>query len=482
MRTVEEYSREVEGLRVALNLEQYNQDAGLGYDARRMEDLAARIERLAQTTLETLPQEAFPRLLFWDTVTAARQSAYTRLANEIYRLRTEVVAVEADGERVSLSNWRLFNRAHLRDHALRRRVFDGLMERAETLGPVLEERFALSRQVTAAYGATPLSVYLDDEQVDLDTLRTVVRESASRALGAFRELAGRYSDEILGKPMEYHDDYYVFVNAIHEPLDAAVGRADWAAALNRAYTEMGFDLARISIDGDPRDGKTPSPACYPVQVPADVRVLFQRTSPVADYTGYAHEMGHALHFASIEPQRTFAERYLAPAGVAEVFSTLFETLAAEPAFLGEVVGLPASDVAELRARERFMELYFLVFYGANALFKIRFWSEGLRVADADGVYADLAEACMGLPLPGRYWRTHHVVSLFDVYAPSYLLAKIRVEELKGRLRAEFGERWWASREAGAYVRDRLMAPGASMALGEFSRLDPAAYWRFVGIG
>jgi hypothetical protein len=476
-----EYAQRLEALQIQLNRETFNQGAGLAYDEARMAALSADIERLARMALDSLPASAFPRPLLWDTLLNSRASDYTRLRNTIHRLRAEAVAVTVDGETVNLSNWRLFARRHLRNAEARRRAFDGLMDAAAALTPVLQQRFALSRDLYARYGVTPLDVYLEDEALSLPRLKTLVTTTARAARAPFREAAERYARELLSKPFEYYDDMYVFAGSIYEPFDPQFAAIAFDDHPNATYRRLGFDMSRISIDDEPRPGKHVSPSCWPIDVPRDIRVMYQRTSPSYDYTGYCHEMGHAVHFASIDAARPYHERYLVTDGVAEIFSTLFETLGTDPVYLSEEVGMPADVIAGIRAREQFMEWSFLVFYGANSLFKIRFWEDGLTVGAADAAYGELYADLVGQTIPGRYWQTHHVAGMYDIYAPSYLLAKVRMEELKTRLRADFGEAWWRNPKAGAYLRDVLMAPGRAVDLLMFSRLDEGPYLRSVGL-
>src|SRR5574341_346188 len=148
MKSLEEYQDRQESLEVELNRETYRQYAGLPYDETRMARLSAEIEGLAGEALTAFRAEQFPRPLLYAALFASRASSYTRLDNEIYRLRSEGVRVADDGEDVNLSNWRLFNRRHVREGDRRARVFQALLDRAPVLTPVLAERFALSRDVT----------------------------------------------------------------------------------------------------------------------------------------------------------------------------------------------------------------------------------------------------------------------------------------------------------------------------------------------
>lgn len=459
---------------IAVSEELYKQYAGLPFSDARMAEASGTIGELARKGLVE-HRAKLPPVLLHAMVGASVARERQRLESETYRKRNEEVVVEAAGEKVNLNNVRIFNHRHIGDATLRRRVFDDLMDRAAVLTPTLRERFDLSRRTYGAYGATPLDVYLVEEQIDASTLKKVVRESAERAKPLFSREAEALAPVVLGKPMEYYDDMYVFRHVIYKPIDPKFAGVDFVDLLRRVARNLGFNPDVVHIDGEPREGKYSSPVCFGVRIPGDVRVLYQRTSPFGDYTSFWHEMGHALHFASVEAERSFAERRLIPNGVAEIFSTLFEELSQHPAFLAEDVGLDEATIAELRRRSRFMDLYFLTFYGANSMFKIRFWEENLSMDEADEAYEELTEQFMGLRVPGRYWQTHHIISMSDMYAPSYLLAHIRKSELWRVLEKKFGKTWWRDAEAGEWLREEAMGPGGAIDLAAFSRLDPAPY-------
>jgi hypothetical protein len=470
-------TRQWETREEALSLEYYLQYAGLSASEPRMEQLASEVQGLATEGLAALRREDLPPLLWQALVSNRSARDLTKDQNEVYRLRNEAVKADVAGESVNLNTIRLFNAKHLREPRLRKEAFDALLARASALTPTLEARFRLSGSVWKPFGMTPLDAYLVEEQVTLPQLERTVDAAAREAGPAFRAAAEELGEEILGKGFEYYDDMYVFRHAIYAPVDPHLARVDFVAEFLRLGKRLGFRPEEISIDREAREGKFSSPVCFGVKIPGDVRVLYQRSTPTGDYESFYHEMGHAVHFASVDPRRAFHERRLIQNGVAEIFSTLFEELAMDPVYLEEDLGLPPAAVAELGRRRRFMELYFLVFYGANSMHKIRFWREGLQddFARADKAYAELYERYVGAPMPGIYWQTHHVLSMSDVYAPSYLLANIRKSELIARLRREHGRTWWREPGAGAWLREHAMGPGASIDLNAFSRLDADAY-------
>jgi oligoendopeptidase F len=451
------------------------QYAGLPYEESTMDSASLEIEKIARQILEEFPPEKLPSSLFFALITMAHQSEYTKMENEIYRLRNEAVKVKIGGETVNLSNWRRFNAQHLLDAEKRKRAFDGLMEKASALTPVLDERFALSRKLFATYNLDPLKTYIVEERVSLLKLKELVEGLALKARPLFLELGDRYAREILGKPLEYYDDMYVFRSFIYQPVDPHF-KFDFQEKLLPIYRSLGFDTERILIDGQARPGKHASPVCFAVQVPSDVHVLYQPTSPVSDYMSFSHEMGHALHFSHIDQNRPFWDRYLIANGIAEIFSTLFEGLSITPSFLVEEIDVQKEVALELYRRNQFMQLYFLVFYGVNSMLKIKFWEERLTMEQADKIYAEYAQKYMGLPLPGIYWQTHHVASMFDMYTPSYLLAQIRMEEMVLKLEEQFGKEWWKNSGSGAYIKGHI-TPGGAIDLESFSSLNDEPFWR-----
>ena len=174
MKTIQEFEHRLEQHVVSLEGERAQQYAGLEFSEERMEEAARQIQELSRQALDEIPPEQFSRSLLFSTITSARQSDYTRMENEIYRCRNERVAIQVKGERVSLDNWRRFNRIHLQEPSKRREAFDGLMEKAKALTPLLEERFALSQKLFAPYGLSPLAAYLEKEQVSLARLVELV--------------------------------------------------------------------------------------------------------------------------------------------------------------------------------------------------------------------------------------------------------------------------------------------------------------------
>jgi hypothetical protein len=78
-------------------------------------------------------------------------------------------------------------------------------------------------------------------------------------------------------------------------------------------------------------------------------------------------------------------------------------------------------INKLETRNKFMELYFVVFYTANLLMKLEYWNKNLTVSEACEVYSRLIEEYLGFQMPGEYWLLHHILPESIMYVPSYLL-------------------------------------------------------------
>jgi oligoendopeptidase F len=237
---------------------------------------------------------------------------------------------------------------------------------------------------------------------------------------------------------------------------------------------MRFDVSKIRFDTENRKNKYPSPICFFVHIPNDIRVLYKKESPYFDLQGCFHEVGHAIHANSIDPKNEYWAKYRIPEGITEIFSIFLERLTKNGIYLRSLLSSTNKDfdeiANELKSRNRFMELFFVTFYTANSLMKLEYWSKNLTVEEACDVYSKLINEYLGFEVPGEYWLLHHILPEAIMYVPSYLLAAVRAAELDLYMQNAFGDTWWTEVEAGRELRE-IMKPGAKIHLPRFSKLD-----------
>ncbi|MGH2463040.1 MAG: hypothetical protein ACRDFZ_05355 [Candidatus Limnocylindria bacterium] len=225
---------------------------------------------------------------------------------------------------------------------------------------------------------------------------------------------------------------------------------------------LGIDVARqrgITLDLEPRPGKTSRAFCVPIRVPGDVRLVVQPRGGHEDYGGALHEMGHLQHYAHIAQRLAPADRYIGDASVTEGWAFVFQYLLAEPDWLEEELRMPSDAIASWLDFGAFRKLYFLRRYAAKLLYELRLHRGGpWTVHRAE--YAGLLGLLTGVITP----EASYLADVDDgLYAAKYLRAWQLEGSLSTSLRDRFGVTWWRSTDAGTFLRSmwrRGLGPSA----------------------
>jgi Peptidase family M3 len=456
--------------------ERYKQHAGVSYSERMIERLAEMRNISAETFVNFFSQ---PRELFLSSLENIADSSTKKLELKLYNLRNDkIISSRYRFARapVNWSTWRQFNSIE-KDPKKRKHVFDEFISKTRYISPVIKERFDQMDRIYRQYSdnkLSPLDGYLENEKISYSHLGDFVKSLGRQARKPFQEALQTISKKVLGRKAEYYDDFYFFRNRVYADLDKEFVGVNPTEQVRRTLATMQFDLSSIHIDTEQRKNKYPSPICFFVQVPNDIRVLYKSESPYFDLQGCYHEMGHAVHASSISSQAEYWNRYSFSMGIAEIFSIFLERLTKNRKYLSSI-GIKNNHILEeIEARNNFMDLFFVTFYAANSLMKAEFWHEKLSIEKASDVYARMIKEYTGFEIPGEYWMLHHILPDAIMYVPSYLIAAVRAVELDHHLQDMFGEKWWTQVETGKYIRE-MIQPGAAINLSRFSRLDSSLF-------
>lgn len=473
---LEQWCQLDERIYVAENDERYKQHAGLQYSEKVIEQLAEMRSISARIFLCSFSQ---PRELYLSSLENIADASTKKLELKLYNLRNQKIVSPRQRfgtTPVNWSSWRQFNSAQ-KDSAKRKQVFDEFISKTRYISPVIKERFSEMGRIYAQYSGKkldPLDGYLENEKVSYSQLTDFVKSMGRQAKKPFREALAAMSKKVLGREAEYYDDFYFFRNRIYADTAKEFAGINPPEQVRRTLEMMQFNLSPINFDTENRKNKYPSPICFFVQVPTDIRVLYKSESPYFDLQGCYHEMGHAVHASSINPRAEYWNRYGFSMGVAEIFSIFLERLTKNKKYLSSLGIRDERVLSEIGERNRFMELFFVTFYAANSLMKAEFWRKKLSMQKASDLYAKLIREYTGLEMPGEYWMLHHILPDAIMYVPSYMLAAVRAAELDHHLQSKFGEEWWQETAAGSYIRE-IMEPGAEIDLSRFSRLDSSLF-------
>ena len=468
-----------EQIYIAESDERFKQYAGLGHSEQVIKQLAELKNASAQLFLGTFSE---PRELYLSSIDAIADSSTKELELKLYSLRNKRIVSKQKfaGSPVNWSSWRQFNSAE-KDAKKRKQVFDELVKKTRYISPVIKERFDRIGDVYAKHSSNkldPLDGYLENEKLSYQQLIDFVKSMGRQAKKPFQQAVADISKKVLGRNAEYFDDFYFFRNRVYSDVERHFVKINPPDQVRSTLNAMQFDLSHIHFDTENRKDKYPSPICFFVQVPTDIRVLYKSESPYFDLQGCYHEMGHAAHATSIDPAAHYWSRYGFSMGIAEIFSIFLERLTKNRKYLSSLGVTDPEVLEEIGARNNFMELFFVAFYTANSLMKAEYWRKNLSMETASDLYAKLIKEYTGLDMPGEYWMLHHILPDATMYVPSYLVAAVRAAELEQHLQGRFGEEWWTQAEAGSAIRE-IMRPGAQIDLTRFSKMDSSLFMKEI---
>src|SRR5215204_1514710 len=415
-----------ECLLIAETDEVYKKYAGLKHSNESILSLAKL--RLLNSDL-FLKNYVEPLDLFLSVVENFADSSTKDLELKLHDIRTKKVVskYKFNNKNINWNTWRQFNNNE-KNSQKRKEVFDDFIEKTKYISPIIYNRFEKIRSLYSTIQSTCSNTSIGSNQLN--------------------PLSGYLMNEKIT---------YKKINAVKE--------------VKKILKILNFDLNRINFDIENRQNKYPSPICFFVRIPYDIRILYKSESPYFDLQGCFHESGHAMHSSSINPKKKYLKRYYISMGVAEIFSILLERLTKKKTFLKSSIGIMDDKLLDkLESRNNFMELFFVTFYSANALMKSSFWKNHLSIEASNLLYSKLVKDFTGIEIPGAYWMLHHILPEAIMYVPSYLFAAVRAKELDVHLQNIFGETWWKHKESGKYLQ-QIMSPGAEIDLSIFSKLD-----------
>jgi Peptidase family M3 len=479
-----------EAIHVAATDEEYKKYAGINNNEKLIERLAELKLYNSEIFINTFSN---PRTLVLGSIEDIAYSKTKKLELELHNTRnTKIVSAthKFNGSYVNWSTWRQFNSLE-KNHLDRKEVFDEFITKTKFISSIVEARFSLIKQVYQEYqrikdvlgnNLSPLSGYLENERISNNQLTEFIKSMGDRAKKSFRDELSNISKKILGREPEYYDDFYFFRNRAFSDMEANFLAVNPLLEVKRILEFMEFDINKIHFDTDDRKNKHPSPICFFVRIPDDIRILYKKESPYFDLQGCFHETGHAIHANSIGKNNEYWDKYRIPMGIEEIFSIFLERVTKNSYYIRSLFSSSNMDinriVNELESRNKFMELFFVTFYTANSLMKLEYWNKNLTVNKASDVYSRLIKEYMGFEIPGEYWLLHHILPESIMYVPSYLLAAVRAAELDHHMQNTFGDKWWTESGAGRALR-AIMESGAKVDLSEFSKLDSNVFLKDV---
>jgi hypothetical protein len=321
----------------------------------------------------------------------------------------------------------------------------------EHLNPVLHESWLAAHAGARELGAPSyLELYRDRFRMALEPLADQCRAVLESTERLWEESADRLFRERVGVGLDEAERWDIPRVFRAVAWDPQFPGDRMLPALEATLAELGIDLRgqpNVHLDVEQRPLKTPRAFCAPIEVPDRVMLVIQPMGGPDDWRALFHEAGHTEHYAHTAGDLSVEERRLGDNAVTEGWAMLFEHLVGEPAWLNRRLDVPrASDFAWESA---VVLLYFVRRYSAKLLYELEFHAAE-DVTALRGRYVELLTDAVKLePSPTDY--------LGDIdpgfYASAYLRSWAFEAQLRDFLRSEFGNTWFARREAGGLLRE-----------------------------
>jgi hypothetical protein len=331
------------------------------------------------------------------------------------------------------------------DYDRRRVISDAAAPVLKQLNPILIEKEKVGQEVAAGLGFAGYAELSEHfRRVNLRELAGCAREFLKDTEELYDTVRAAVEPRlgIDGGELRWCDVGWLFRSQLY---------LDWFPAeksldlLNRFLSGIGIDLenqTNIRIDADATDGKNPRAVCFPLEVPADIRLSIKPSGGVGDVRALFHEMGHAQHFA--HTTTTYFEfRQLGSYTSTEVYAFLFEGMLEHPAFLRDVVGMSLEELPGYLELTVFQKLFLIRRYAAKLLYELELHEsvsgaeEGYRRHQSEATRMELNDIDAE-----RY--------LLDVdpffYSADYFRAWHIEAMLDSRLEEAFGDPWFSNPE------------------------------------
>jgi len=440
-----EYYRHLAGHKRELEIERiYDSYAGLFERdaALALRELAASAARGDEgRRLSYLLHFAFDGLVGMETRSEAAELAGLEASLEVdpgdgampYRTVLIAQANEEDGQRREALE------------AARNTVLD------ERLNPIYGSALQRAHEICAEFGwASYADAYAELRGIDLARLR----RQTDRFL---EDTAVRYGP-VLDRQLERaalpglaelrRSDLPRFFRAVE--LDELFPAERLITSFEETLAGLGIDLRgqpNVHLDTESRPTKSPRAFCSTPLVPGEIYLVIAPTGGRDDYGALFHEGGHTEHYAHTAADLAFEFRQLGDNSVTESFAFLLEHVTSDPVWLAE--RLEIADPEPAVEHTRAFRLVMLRRYAAKLAYELELHGPSADLGAMPARYAELLSGAVRVPWPRASW-------LADVddglYAACYLRAWALETHWRAALRERFGERWFASPEAGEWLQ------------------------------
>lgn len=369
-----------------------------------------------------------------------------------------------------------------RDSDTARQAWQALKQVGRMAAPRILELVELRNRHARDLGSPNYYAFaLELGELDLARLFDMLGELADRTDPPFNNLKSELDERLAGefdvapkdlRPWHYRNPFFQEMPPEESvDLDPQFASKNLEALTRAYYDGIGLDIAPILERSDlyEKEGKDQHAFCIGVQVPHDVRVLCNLRPSSRWMSTMLHEFGHAVYDRYVGADLPFLLRRPAHTLTTEAVAMLNERFMQTSDFLAGVAGIERRRAEEIQVDlARHQQRKLLVFTRwvlVMTHFERAMYEDPTQ--DLNARWWDVVERYQGLAGDERRaepdWAAKIHLACAPVYYQNYLLGEINASQMLGALRrATQGKPIVGNPDTGAFLRDRIFAPGGSL--------------------
>jgi hypothetical protein len=329
------------------------------------------------------------------------------------------------------------------------------------LAPLRRERFQREKEITESLELAPSfnATFELLSGISLTDLRAECEQFLRDTQAMWDDVLPEFTKRVLGMKVGEATRADALAMFRAREFDAGFPAAEMEGAIRRQVKEMGIDpLAngRIILDTGEREGKRSRAFCAPVRVPDEVYLVLRPHGGQSDWTTFLHELGHALHFAYMNPELAFEYRWMGDNSITEGYAMLFDHLLQDAGWLKRYTSLGANDLRGFTRAVGFSELHFLRRYSAKLIYETDLYGSDVRWDSLPDLYVERLTGATTF----KYGRADAFV---DVDPRYYAARYLRAWQLQSLLTETLVERydvdWWRNPRAGPWMVAAMFGEG-----------------------
>ena len=322
----------------------------------------------------------------------------------------------------------------------REKAYRAYCQIGEKLADGVTRLFRLRNQEARKLGYNNyLSLIFSSQDIDSRKYLQLLQQLDSLSVQPYKAIIHDIQSRLHLDYTEVWDLAYAYYNTTKK-VDAFFPADSQLVFIKNSLKPLGFNLDKMPIYFDlaPRLQKSQFAYAFPIKIPYDIRVLANITDGMYSNSVLFHEVGHAVHFASIVQDRPLFANSV-DASWSEGMAQIFASFCDNELWLKKYAHLPPSLVESVKQTRRDLDIIYLRTTLTRLMFEYEMYNNPNR--DANKLYWDLFERYMMLPRHDDLYPWAGIIhyTTHPVYLQNYLYADMITAQTLAKLRDMYGD-------------------------------------------